>query len=62
MAGGSNDFIIIGGKGGHIIYDEPQFIEDDLRCLVEIDLLRLDYGSKGSRIFYITRAALRLVS
>ncbi|MDO8863726.1 hypothetical protein Q6D67_18700 [Haliea sp. E1-2-M8] len=62
---GSNNMIelnVYGGpefalNSGSIAYDDPQFIEDDLLTLVDMRLLRLDYNSKGGRVFYITRAA-----
>lgn len=41
--------------------DEPRFIEDDLRILVDLQLLKLGHGSKGSRIFHYTRRAADLL-
>jgi hypothetical protein len=46
---------------GQISFNEPQFIEDDLRILADLGLLRLEYNSSGRRIFYFTRAAADLV-
>lgn len=60
MTGAPDAYKVIGGAGGDIRYDEPQFIEDDLLTLVELGLLRLEFGSKGTRIFNVTRAAMRL--
>ncbi|MEM9753432.1 MAG: hypothetical protein AAF916_08605, partial [Planctomycetota bacterium] len=48
-----------GGRENIEITDE-RFIEDDLLSLCELGLLRLDYGSKGTRFFYITRAGARV--
>lgn len=60
--GGGDQYVLVGGeKQGSIDYSEPQFIEDDLLSLVERGFLRLDYGSNGSRMFYVTRAAVALV-
>lgn len=60
--GGGDQYIMVGGgKQETIDYNEPQFIEDDLLSLVEKGFLRLDYGPKGSRMFYVTRAAVALV-
>lgn len=42
-------------KTGMLQIDDERFIEDDLLSLCEYGLLRLDYGSRGSRIFIITR-------
>lgn len=58
---GQSLFQIMDGKGGNIDYEEPRFIEDDLLTLQELGMLRLDYGSKGSRIFYITRRAVEFL-
>ena len=55
---GHSLFQIMEGKGGNIVYEEQRFIEDDLLTLLELGMLRLDHGSKGSRIFYITRSAV----
>jgi hypothetical protein len=56
-------FLIVDGNGGTINYDEPRFIEDDIRTLVELRLLRLDYDytKSGTRIFYLTREATSLL-
>jgi hypothetical protein len=51
----------IGGSGALQI-DEPRFVEDDLNTLVEFGILRLDYGSKGTRKFIITRQAVQLAN
>ena len=44
------------GERKNIEITDGRFIEDDLLSLCELGLLRLDYGSKGTRFFYITRA------
>ena len=56
-----NEYILLEGGKGAIAYTEPQFIEDDLNSLVELGFLRLDFGSKGSRRFYVTRKASNFV-
>lgn len=59
---GGNTYILMGGhQKGEIQYNEEQFIEDDLRVLVERGFLRLEMGKRGNKIFYITRAAQYLV-
>jgi hypothetical protein len=54
-------FQVIDGDQRTIKCDEQRFIEDDLRTLVELGLLRLDYTKQGSRIFYLTREATNLL-
>ncbi|MCT7945417.1 MULTISPECIES: hypothetical protein [Shewanella] len=54
-------FIFLGGSG-RVNINEPRFVEDDLKTLVEFGILRLDYGSKGTRKFIITRKAVQLVA
>jgi hypothetical protein len=61
MTGGPDEYILMDGGNGHIKYDEPQFIEDDLQKLISSNLLQLEHGSKGSRKFIITRAASKLI-
>ncbi len=58
---GSPSFVVWGTKGGDIRYKEPQFVEDDLRTLVDLGLLRLDYNDSRERLFYITRGAIVLL-
>ena len=50
------------GSRGKIEFPEPQFIEDDLRSLVDLGLLRPDHNSTGSRMFWFTRMAAALVA
>lgn len=56
----SSNFSLIGA--GQLKIEEPRFVEDDFRTLVEFGILRLDFGSKGTRKFIITRKAVLLVS
>jgi hypothetical protein len=56
------ELLFIDGSQGPVSFSEPQFIEDDLRSLVDVGLLRLDYNSSGSRIFLFTRTAAALVN
>ena len=56
-----DEYMLLEGAGGKISYTEPQFMEDDLNTLIELGFLRLDYGSGGSRRFYVTRKALSFV-
>ena len=61
MSGKPDEYILIKGSQKKITYQEPKFMEDDLNTLVELGFLRLDFGSKGSRLFYVTRQALRFM-
>ena len=54
-------YLFLDGMGGELQYDQPRFIEDDFLMLVELGLLRLDYGSSGSKRYKITREASKLV-
>ena len=55
-------YILREGGQGEIEYDEPRFIEDDLQTLVKTGLLNLQYTSKGSRKFIITRPAVAFIN
>lgn len=46
---------------GSVEYSDKRFLDDDLATLVELGLLRLDYGSDGSRIFRYTRTGAGLL-
>ena len=52
---------ILDGNGGAIEVKEPRFIEDDLRTLIELGLLRQDYNSNGDNLYIYTRSASELV-
>jgi len=48
--------------GGWMKVDEERFIEDDLKTLVDLNLLSVRYGSQSGSPFYgITRNALKLI-
>jgi hypothetical protein len=49
-------------RGGNIEIIDPRFVEADLETLVNLGLLRMDYGSQGTQWFGITREAVRLVA
>jgi hypothetical protein len=53
-------FLSLDGGSGNIGFDH-RFLEDDLRTLCNIGLLRLDHNSKGDRIFILTRQADRYI-
>ena len=61
MSGEPDTYQLMGGPGA-IKYSEPLFMEDDLNTLVGLGLLHLEYGSRGSRRFQITRNAVKFVS
>jgi hypothetical protein len=54
------EFLLMDTQGS-IKIKEARFIDDDLNTLLRLDLLLLDYGSKGSRIFKLTRLAVKLL-
>lgn len=58
---GGMTLLLLDGASGNIEYDEPRFIEDDLKSLIELGLLRHDYNSKGDNLYIFTRAASSLV-
>lgn len=53
-------FQVVDGNG-RIDYDEPRFIEDDLKTLAKLGLLLLDRTSQGHRMFHLTRTAVQLL-
>jgi hypothetical protein len=55
-------FLIVGGKGGKIAYEDLQFIEDDLSTLVNLGLLNQEYNSKGNPLYIVTRAAAKFLA
>lgn len=55
-------FLIMGGKGGQIAYEDLQFIEDDLSTLVNLGLLNQEYNSKGDPLYVVTRAAAKFLA
>jgi hypothetical protein len=48
------------GVGGSLEITEPRFVEDDLDILVTLGILKLGHGSKGTKQYKITRAAVAL--
>ncbi|MDQ3458825.1 MAG: hypothetical protein M3498_05950 [Deinococcota bacterium] len=46
---------------GEVEIDDPRFLEDDLRTLVEVGLLRHEYNSEGNNLYIFTRAASQLL-
>lgn len=61
MSGEPDTYQLMGGPGA-IKYSEPRFMEDDLNTLVGLGLLHLEFGSRGSRRFQITRNAVKFVA
>jgi hypothetical protein len=59
---GGTSYHLMGGASGVLEIAEPRFVEDDLNILVELGMLRQDFGSKGTRKFIITRQAVQLAS
>ena len=53
--------IVLDGKDQNINVTEPRFVEDDLKILIELGLLRHDYNSNGENLYIYTRAASSLV-
>lgn len=54
------NYIFIGAKRGQIEVDEPRFIDEDLESLVIGKYLRVEYTTKGTNKYYITRAGSEL--
>ena len=54
--------VLVPSNGEPITYEDERFLHDDLSTLAEYGLLRLDYNSQGSEIFYFTRAAAKLAA
>jgi hypothetical protein len=48
-------------RGGNIDILDHRFMEADLDTLVRLGLLRIDYGSKGTPWYGITREAVRFI-
>lgn len=57
FTGAADEYQLIGGTGGNITYADHRFITDDLNSLVSANLVRLEFASKGSKKFFVTRAA-----
>lgn len=49
------------GKEREMTISDPRFLEDDLKTLVELGLLRQDYNEKGDNLYIFTRTASELV-
>jgi ABC-type transporter Mla subunit MlaD len=58
----SGTHFILMGVAGELQFDEPHFAEEDIDFLVANGLLRVDYGSSGSRKLAPTRAAHALIA
>lgn len=57
FTGECDEYQLIGGTGGRITYADRRFIKDDLNSLVAANLVRLEFAGKGSKKFFVTRAA-----
>ena len=59
----SDDLILmyIDGNGGQMEVPDRRFIQDDLKLLVELGLLRHEFNSSGDNLFIYTRRASMLV-
>lgn len=53
--------MFLDGKGGQIEISDKRFIEDDLKSLVELKLLRHEFNSQGKNMYLFTRTASKLV-
>ena len=49
--------MLLDGGQGSIHFDDLRFVDDDLSTLVELGLFRLDYNSKGDKVYIFTRHA-----
>jgi len=61
FTGEPDEYQLIGGTGGQITYADHRFIKDDLNSLVSANLIRLEFAGKGSKKFFVTRAAVELL-
>ena len=59
---GGTSYHLMGSSSGKLEIAEPRFVEDDLNTLVELGIFRLDFGSRGTRKFIITRQAAQLAN
>ena len=58
FTGEPDEYQLIGGAGRNITYADRRVIKDDLNSLVSANLVRLEVPSKGSKKFFVTRAAV----
>lgn len=49
------------GNKNNIKFSDSRFLEDDLKLLVELRLLRQEFNRKGESIYVLTRAASSLI-
>ncbi|MDC8454338.1 MAG: hypothetical protein COA80_17265 [Leeuwenhoekiella sp.] len=61
MYGGTNLMFMDAHENGAIEIEDRRFLEDDLRTLLEIGLLRHDLNSKNQNLYIYTRAAAEFV-
>ena len=54
--------MILSGASGAIEVKEPKFLDDDLEILYESRLLLVECNGQGSRVFKITREAVKLLN
>lgn len=52
-------YLLMNGGNGTIESSEPRFLEEDFESLVNYGYLRLEYASKGSPKYSITRAGVQ---
>jgi hypothetical protein len=62
MSYGGIDLVAMDGSAGTIEPTEQQFIEDDLRILVALGLLRISLNPRGHNLYHYTRAAQALLA
>lgn len=55
-----NDYILEGAP--NINYNEPRFIEDDIKSLVDIGLITQKFTKSGGSIYKITRQAVNFIT
>jgi hypothetical protein len=59
--GDETAYIFMDGKTGTLEYSDARFIEDDFSVLVELGLLRLEFGKSGGKTYKFTRQASKLI-
>lgn len=58
---GGVNLMYLDGSSGAMEISDARFLEDDLKTLVELGLLRHDFNDKGQNLYIFTRAASELV-
>ena len=58
---GTGLHVVDGPRNGSLEFTDARFLSDDLKTLVQLNLLDVERNGSGQRLFVFTRAAARLV-